>query len=339
MKNISAVAWFAGLMLALGGNKTQGQDLLMGREPLVSEAWLEVEPLLPAHSTAFQSAPFELTAERRDFTPSWTQASNESGGFEAVFRGQNETGGGGVDPSDPTQISPHLVTEFEWTKLADGDGDTVLVKWSPWIPLTEKSLFTIDVPLPTYSGTEILGNHTGIGDIRMRYFYLFKTQSDLITAIAPSIDAIAPTGDVDKGLGGGQWLIMPNIVTAISPAKNWNNFVFLRYVHSEGGVRGRTSTGGIDLPSDGLLDSERLRGLSLEWASVFQLQDAHFDYAMFTPDYFQNFSGRRSSTLQFKYELGKAITEKFWVLFEVWHPVAGEVSNDLSLKIKTDFYF
>jgi hypothetical protein len=60
---------------------------------------------------------------------------------------------------------------------------------------------------------------------------------------------------------------------------------------------------------------------------------------MFTPNYFQNFSGSRSNTLQFKYELGKAISEKFWSMLEAWHPVGGEVGNDFTLKIKTDFYF
>ena len=121
------------------------------------------------------------------------------------IRAQSEDSGGGSDPSDPTQTVFHVITEFEWIHLRDGQGDLAAFKVSPFIPFEvcdQNLLFNFEVPLQ-YADTEPLGSHTDIGDTRMKLFWLIGTDDEFVRAIVPSFDAVAPTGDEMTGTGGG----------------------------------------------------------------------------------------------------------------------------------------
>jgi hypothetical protein len=260
--------------------------------------------------------------------------------LETIIRGQDD--GGSVDPSDPTQVTFHLMQEFEWNKLSESQGDTVAYKLSPFIPLMigeQSFLANIEVPL-TYSGTDVLGHYTGMGDTRMKLFWLIGTESDFVRAVVPSFDAIAPTGDSDKGLGGGSWILMPNMVFALQLAENLSIYPFFRYVHSDGPRPFLLPDSGIPVPPGGEAGdvSAKTRGFNMEVMMVFGLQNAVMDWISITPDYFQNFTGDQGHTFQMKYDSGVALSEELFLIFKLWHPVSGDVASDFTLGLSLDWY-
>ena len=260
-------------------------------------------------------------------------------GDRLTIRGQD--GGGDVDASDPTQVTFHIMTEFEWEKLNNGNGDMVAFKLSPFIPIEvadQRFLFNLEIPLPQYAGLTGLSHETGVGDTRLKFFWLIPTQREFVRAVVPSFDAIAPTGDSGRGLGGGQWILMPNMVFALQPAKNWDMYPFFRYVLADG-VRPELVPD-LPLPEDpaGLFGATDIRGFNLEWINVFKLEEAFFDWVEVTPDYFVNGAGDRGETFTMKYTIAKACSESFFVMFDFWHPVAGNVNSDFTAKIRLDWY-
>ena len=174
------------------------------------------------------------------------------------------------------------MTEFEWQKLNNNDGDLLAFKVSPFIPIEvaeQKFLFNFEVPLPQYAGLTDVGHDTGIGDTRLKLFWLIGTEQELMRAIVPSFDAVAPTGDSDTGLGGGQWILMPNVVFALQPAENLAIYPFFRYVHSDG-VR-PTFVPEYGLPQDifnDVLNQENIRAFNLEVPIVFSLTESVMDW-------------------------------------------------------------
>lgn len=248
----------------------------------------------------------------------------------------------GQDPSDPTQVTFHVMQEFEWNQLSENQGDTIAYKVSPFIPLNccdQSFLLNVEVPL-THAGTDLLGNHTGIGDTRLKFFWLIGTECDVVRAIVPSFDAIAPTGDEEKGLGGGSWIYMPNMVFALQLDKNFSVYPFLRYVHSDTPRPFLIPDIGIPVPPLGDVDDSPAdtRAFNMEVMMTYSLQDALMDWVSVTPDYFQNFTDGKGHTFQMKYDSGVALTESCFLIMKFWHPVSGDVSNDFTFGLSLDWY-
>lgn len=248
----------------------------------------------------------------------------------------------GQDPSDPTQTVFHVMQEWEWNQLSENQGDQIAYKVSPFIPfeIFEQSLlFNFEVPL-THAGTDVLGDFTGLGDTRLKLFWLIGTENEVLRAIVPSFDAIAPTGDEDKGLGGGSWVLMPNMVFALQMAENLSIYPFFRYVHSDAPRSFLIPDSGIPVPPGGdVSDSpSNTRAFNMEVMMSFNLQDAVMDWISVTPDYFQNFTGDRGHTFQMKYDTGVALTDSLFLITKFWHPVSGDVANDFTFGFALDWY-
>ena len=64
----------------------------------------------------------------------------------------------------------------------------------------------------------------GLGDIRVRYFWLpYKNYDNFIGAFGPSIDVFAPTGSFEDGLGTSSWVLSPGITVGLMAA-DWIQF-------------------------------------------------------------------------------------------------------------------
>ena len=256
-------------------------------------------------------------------------------------RGNGDSGGGGGgDASDPTNVAFHVMFEWEWQHLNQNQGNLLAFKISPFIPVElaqQKFLFNFEVPVPQYAGLTGVNHSSGIGDTRLKFFWLISTGGEKVRAVVPSFDAIAPTGDEDRGLGGGQWILMPNMVFALQPTKNWSMYPFFRYVHAD-----PVQTNFVidpPLPEDpDLFGTTELRGFNLEWINVIQLEDAFFNWVEATPDYFKNFTGDRSETFTMKYTAAREVSDGLFLLFDFWHPVGGSQTNDYTFKIRLDWY-
>ena len=265
---------------------------------------------------------------------------DQNGGTEG---GANGNGGGeeaGGDASDPTNVAFHVMGEWEWQRLKNNEGNLLAFKISPFIPIKvagQSLLFNFEIPLPQHAGLTGIGHSSGIGDTRLKLFWLISTGGDKVRAFVPAMDAIAPTGDEDRGLGGGQWILMPNFVLALQPTKNLSMYPFFRYVHAED-----TQTSFVidpPLPDPGpLFASNKLRGFNLEWINVLQLNDAFLNWIEFTPDYFKNYTGERSETFTMKYTAAKELRDGLFMMVDFWHPVGGSQTNDYTFKLRLDWY-
>ena len=316
--------------------------------------WITSVITLLSVSTCLQPTPvfaqimpsIEGLMERWEFPPTVDSANSTrfeelSLDFDTIIRGQDGDSGG-ADPSDPTQVTFHIMQEFEWNRLSENQGDMVAYKISPFIPLNlgdQSFLANFEVPL-TYAGTDILGDHTGIGDTRLKFFWLIGTESEFVRAVVPSFDAIAPTGDDDRGLGGGAWILMPNMVFALQLADNLSVYPFLRYVHSDGPQPFLLPDTGLPIPPGGDVTDATAdtRAFNMEFMTSFNLEDAVMDWISVTPDYFQNFTGDRGYTFQMKYDSGVALSESLFLIFKFWHPVSGDVANDFTIGLSLDWY-
>lgn len=269
----------------------------------------------------------------------WAQLES-GGGAEAG--GAEDGEGGGNDASDPTNVAFHLMFEWEWQELRNNDGNLLAFKVSPFIPIEigdVKTLLNVEIPLPQHSGLPGIGHDTGIGDTRLKYFVLLPTERDFVSAVVPSFDAIAPTGDASLGLGGGQWILMPNIVFAVNPAKNWQMYPFFRYVHAEPVASAFVPGLPIPNPDPDVFNATRQSAMNIEWINVFQLQDAFFDWLEVTPDYYKNYAADQAETFTMKYTAAKQVKEGLFVMTDFWHPVSGmSQTTDFTFKIRLDWY-
>jgi hypothetical protein len=98
--------------------------------------------------------------------------------------------------------------------------------------------------------------------------------------------------DEDKGLGGGAWILMPNVVFALQPAENLSIYPFFRYVHSDAPRSFLVPDSGIPVPPGGNVDDAvpNTRAFNMEVMVTFGLQSAVMDRVSATPDYVQNFT-------------------------------------------------
>jgi hypothetical protein len=257
----------------------------------------------------------------------------------AAARGQSD---GGADPSDPTQVTFHVMQEWEWNQLSENQGDTVAYKVSPFIPIKiadQSLLFNAEIPL-TYAGTGDLGYHTALGDTRLKLFWLIGTEGEFCRAIVPSFDLIAPTGNDELGTGGGAWILMPNVVFALQPAENLAIYPFLRYVHSDAPRPFLIPDSGIPVPPGGDVEpaAANTRAFNMEVMCTFSLQDAVVDWVSATPDYFQNFTGDRGYTFQMKYDTGVALSESLFLITKLMPTGSGDVANDFTFGMSLDWY-
>jgi hypothetical protein len=253
-----------------------------------------------------------------------------------------------VDPTDPTNVQFSITPSYDYTKLSEDGGSTSAFSIDTWIPLSEKDLFTIEFKIMNSSITG-LPSETGFSDIRMKYFHLISTPDmGILRAVAPSFDLIVPTGDEDKGLGGGSWLLIPNIVLALGLSETVSAYPTFRYVHSihkgenEGVFTGLLPDYNIpvfDSSDDGLMkfNSGKVRGLNFEMPISAALSDSLFFTA--TPNLFHNLANGGSTTFSSKFQLTYQPLENVSVAIETNVPFTGDNGFDSNLKLTATIFY
>lgn len=70
----------------------------------------------------------------------------------------------------------------------------------------------------------------GLGDIRIRYFWLpYKDYSKFVGAFGPSLDIFIPTGNFEDGLGSSSWVVSPGVTVGLMAAEWIQFFPILSY--------------------------------------------------------------------------------------------------------------
>jgi hypothetical protein len=197
-----------------------------------------------------------------------------------------------IDASKPTNFYSFLNNTLEFISR-EGKGNLVgyraNITWSP----SERHLFLGEVPFLFNSKTEKFG----VGDIRVRYFFLpYKNYANFIGAFGPSVDIIAPVGNVANGIGTGRWIIAPGLAGALMFSEMFQLFPVLSYQYMSKPVT-----------SDAVVN-DPMNGVSLQLIAVLALSQKAFVSA--TPTFNQlylNGSGTFSyvQELSFGYMVGQ----------------------------------
>lgn len=205
-----------------------------------------------------------------------TAAAQEQAAEAQPIQDQVTQGQGEIDPSIPTNLYTNIDFNFE---LQDhpGDGDMYGLNVIGAIAFNDRNRLDIELPIhrSAYLETE---NKTGLGDIRLRYFWIgFKNDdpSARFTAAGLSFDTYLPTGDPDTGHGSGSTLIAPGVTFGFRATEWLDLFPMISYQHSFGEGRrqpGGPDNGGTPLPPGEKPDeTARTRGIRIEVVSVIPL--------------------------------------------------------------------
>ncbi|MDG2015360.1 MAG: hypothetical protein P8J33_17770 [Pirellulaceae bacterium] len=247
-----------------------------------------------------------------------------------------------VDPSDPTSAICHVLFEWSWSSLSENQGDLLSFKINPIVPLEFcGQTFLLDIAAPVQSHADLTGRggFSGLGDTRWKTSWVIPSRRRFLRSMAPTMEAIAPTGDEARGLGGGQWVWMPNTLFALQPSRNLSIYPTLRYLHADNLATDLVP----ELPSlpaatGGLFGTSDIRAFHTEIPFVFHLQNAGLDWVGVTPDLFQNLQSDGKSTFSMKYDAGIQLTNSCYCIMEAWHPVSSGTGNDFTFNVKLDWY-
>ena len=129
-----------------------------------------------------------------------------------------------IDASKPTNFYSSLDNSVEYSQRPNAN--VYGYRGNLTFALSESHLLLAEVPLLYNEETK----HFGIGDLRARYFFLpYKNYDKLFGAFGPSLDVFVPTGNVDKGIGTGSWVISPGITIGLMVADWIQVFPIISY--------------------------------------------------------------------------------------------------------------
>ena len=144
--------------------------------------------------------------------------------FHADLIAQNQEPQEELDISKPTNFYTFLDNNFEITNTPDFN--LIGYRANFTFSISEKNLLLAELPLLYNSATEKFG----IGDLRLRYFWLpYKNYENIFGAFGPSVDIFAPTGNVENGLGSDRWIISPGFTAGLMVAEWIQFFPVLSY--------------------------------------------------------------------------------------------------------------
>lgn len=247
-----------------------------------------------------------------------------------------------IDPSDPTSTANHILYDWSWQRLSQEQGEWLAFKINPRISLELcGQTFLAQANIPVQAHTDLInrGGNTGFGDLRTKLGWLIPLKGKRLCSVMPSFEAIAPTGDTNKGLGGGNWLYMPSLLLACKPARNLALYPTFRYLHGDDIASGFMP----ELPglpvAPGRFDARGdIRGLQIEIPIVVHLQRAGLDWMSITPDVFQSLENNGLATLTMKYETGIKLSQRWYLISEAWHTVSSNAHSDFNFNLKLDWY-
>ena len=247
-----------------------------------------------------------------------------------------------IDPSDPTSTACHVLYEWSWQSLSDQQGEWVAFKINPRIPVElcgQTFLAQGNIPVQAHTDLTGQGGSTGFGDIRMKFGWLVPLQRRRICSMLPSLEAIAPTGDTNLGLGGGNWLYMPGLLLSCRPAKNLALYPTFRYLHGDQiASEFVPELPGLPMGPGGFGSRDNIRAFQIEIPIALQLNCAGFDWVSITPDIIQSLENNGLATLTMKYETGLKLNQQWYLITEAWHGVSSNAHSDFSFNLKLDWY-
>jgi len=249
--------------------------------------------------------------------------------------------GDAFSPTDPTQFARALAFTLEWVNLSGGEGNIAFVHttWSQPLGQNEEFLVLLDVPIG-YADTTTVGDHFGIGDVLLRLAWrpwdVRDPKDAAFLAWSIQFDLLMPTGSESKALGGGDWVVAPAAVFKFQ-YRNVLLYLTTRWIYADSvrpaGVRG-FNIPGVDF-GDNTRESTRVSALNLELAAVWEFDRGKnaIHWLELAADYAQNFAGDENNLLLLKTRLGRRISDTLYVDLDLWFPLLGERTANLTFRL------
>jgi len=244
-------------------------------------------------------------------------------------------------PADPTQFARAIDFTLEWVNLRGGDGNITFLHttWSQPLGESEQFQFVLDVPIG-YSNTDSVGDHFGIGDVRIQFAWHPWDAPDprdaWFLAWTLQADLLIPTGSESDGLGGGDWLVAPAAVFKFQVSRTLL-YLTTRWLYADSirpaNVRGFNVPGNDIGPNT--RSKTRLSALNVELAAAWEFdrrKNAVHWFAL-TADYSANLVGNENSLMLLKARIGRSIGDTFSVDLDLWFPLFGERTYDLTFRL------
>ena len=240
--------------------------------------------------------------------------------------------------TDPTRFSRSGGALFEWVNLSGGEGDLYFLhgEVSQALGADDEFGFLLDVPVG-YSDTNTVGSNFGLGDILLRLAWSpGKSFGSEFVGWVLHFDVVFPTGNAGDALGGGDWIFAP---AGIFKFRWGKAFVYLtaRWLWADSvrpaGVRWFNVPGLDNVPNT--IGTTRLNELNVEASFVweFDRRTAPIHWFAITIDFAQNFAGEENNLTLLKLRLGRALADTLSVDLDLWAPLFGERTMDLTFRL------
>jgi len=234
------------------------------------------------------------------------------------------------DIQDPFHFTQWGGAQFEHTRLANGEGTISGIRLIAALPIKEKHLVRVELPLLTtdLSGT---GREAGIGDIRLRYTYLASRNEDkekLVEGVLPFAELILPSGDEDEGMGFGTTQLDLGVTAPMRIGETVSVVPIATWMHSFGGVRPAGNTD-LNVPgahegADTRIDRQS-RVLRTQIRTVLRDPESIWlDWLTIDVDLAWNFADPMTRSYRLQFEAGKMLKKDFGAQALLTLPIGGE---------------
>jgi len=254
-------------------------------------------------------------------------------------------------PADPTQFARALSFTLEWVKFAGDEGDVALLHttWSQPLGQNEEFRLLLDLPIG-YADTSTVGDGFGLGDVRIQFAWRPWDAPDpkdaKFLAWTLQVDLLMPTGRETRALGGGDWLVAPAAVFKFQFSRTLL-YLTTRWIYADAvlpaGVRGFNIPGNIHGSDSGpnTRTKTRVNELNLELTAAweFDRRKNAIHWTTLTIDYGQNFAGNENSMVIGKARIGRRVSETLYVDLDLWFPLFGERTFDLTFRFAVYWEF
>ena len=244
------------------------------------------------------------------------------------------------NPADVTEAASHTEIMPEYNKLIDGEAYLLRLLYDlDWAG----GKYSVTAELPVGEIRSDDGKtESGIGDIRSRFFWKFyDAPGSTLENMVFNLDAFLPTGDSDKGLGQGTFVIVPSVIFAFPITDNFTIYPIPKYKFSTSKTEGRSSAfppGKTPIP--GREEEEYVNAFEFEATFVYEFPQ-YSSWFFISPVYEVDFEpepGEDNYELTLRGQLGKMFGR--WGLgLDGTTFLAGEKSQEFQIRLVHYFYF
>jgi hypothetical protein len=229
---------------------------------------------------------------------------------------------------DPTLMISAVDYSFQANYLPQ-DIELFTHRIAPFWAVNDRTGFWADIPIRKFSIPNAPGP-SGIGDTRLGWGAVLREDLEhRFTTGVFWMEALAPTGNPEKGTGFGTWVLAPGAGVALNPSDKFPVFITGNYLHSIEGLRGKLTE-----VEEELIDDLRVRSIELNIETLHVLPKGFYLAALpsFTFNLNQSFN-----LFTLGLGIGRALSRRVAISGGYVHYVAGQREINQAFTIGLSF--